>query len=274
MQPLRDGTVSSDLVQLDFVDFKAVGAAFNDMLRDQRYDVCEMALVAFMQAFERGSPVRMLPLVALGGFLHGSLYYNPARGPLSPHDLAHKRIGVRSYSQTTGVWLRGALVEQFGLNLDTVTWVTTDEAHVEGFNDPPNVHNLGTREQIGDLLMAGKVDAGILHPTQRAAAELQPLLAASDKATSDWFNRYRIVPVNHVVCVAPSVWQEPRLLAEVGTMFTNSYRVAGVADPIDRDPISYDRSYVLKAIEVASDLALRQRLIRSPFNATDAVLAF
>ncbi len=273
MRPLRDATVKPERAELEFVDFKAVGASFNDMLKDQRYDVCEMALVAFMQAVERGAPIRMLPVVALGGFVHRSIYYMPSRGPLTPFELADKRIGVRSYSQTTGVWARGVLAEQFGLDLTSPTWVATDDAHVAGFQDPSNVENLGTREAMGSLLLAGTVDAAVLHPTQRPAAEFAPLIADPEKAAADWFDRHRVVPANHVICVAPSVWNDPRLLEDVYSMFVRSYRAAGVPEANDRDPLSYDHPHLIKTVKVASDLALQQQLISAPFNAADAVIA-
>lgn len=273
MRALRDGTVRNDRVKLEFVEFRAVGAAFNDMLRDQRYDVCEMALVAFMQAVARGVPVRMLPVVALGGYVHGCIRYCPSEGPLVPAALAGKRVGVRSYSQTTGVWARGALAQQFGVDLQSVHWIATDGAHVEGFTDPANVTNLGTREQIGDLVLQGRVDAGILHPNQEAPAQLSPLIPDLDRWTADWFDRHRIVPVNHVVCVGPSVWQDADLVAELSTMFAASYRRANVPAPDDHIPVSYDRSRIVRAAAVASDLAQQQHLIDASFDAANAILA-
>lgn len=272
MQALRDRTVRSDRVEFEFTEFKAVGAAFNDMLLDQRYDVCEMALVAFMQAAERGVPVRMLPVVALGGFVHGCLYYHPGRGPLSPTALAGKRIGVRSYSQTTGVWARGILAEQYGLDIASATWVATDEAHVAGFEDPPYVHNLGTRQQVGDLLLDGTVDAGVLHPTQKPAPELAPLIPDPEGAARQWFGRHRIVPVNHVVCVAPRVWQDPALLAQVQEMLARSYRAAGVPAATDDHPVSYGHTHLTRALSLASDIACAQHLLGAPFRAQEGRL--
>ena len=39
-------------------------------------------------------------------------------------DLAGKRVGVRSYAQTTGLWIRGVLRHEYGVDLDKVTWMT------------------------------------------------------------------------------------------------------------------------------------------------------
>lgn len=274
MQLLREDTPLAGEPTFDFIEFKAVGAAFNDMLRDQRYDICEMALIAFMQAVSGGAQLRMLPVVALGGFVHDCIRYAPALGAQSPSRLAGKRIGVRAYSQTTAVWARGALTQQYGLDADSVQWVATDEAHVAGFEDPPNVKNLGTREAVGDLLEDGRADVGILHPTQVPAASLAPLIPDTKSATAAWFERYGVVPVNHVVCVGPKVWKDPLLAAQVQARFARAYAAAGLSNPDSQVAASYDRAMLLQAIRVASELALQQHLITEPFDADSALLKF
>ena len=54
-------------------------------------------------------------------------------------DLNGKRIGIRSYSVTTVTWVRGILQADFGLDVDSVKWVTFEDPHVKEFVDPPSV---------------------------------------------------------------------------------------------------------------------------------------
>lgn len=272
LQPLRDGAIESDLVTPEFVDFPAVGRAFNAMLEDQRYDVCEMALVAFLQAVERSVPIRMLPLVTLGGFVHEGIFFRPAAGSLSPYALAGTRIGVRSYSQTTGVWARALLEEQFGFDIKASTWITTDDAHVPGFTDPPCVRNLGTKGPVQELLSTGMVDAAILHPTHNPAADFAPLIDDAPRASEQWFEAHRSVPINHVICVGPSVWSDPRLVEEVYSLLTGSYRAAGVPAADDRDPVTYDAPRISGVIDLVSTLAARQGLVGPGLDVSQAVL--
>ena len=63
-------------------------------------------------------------------FQHPFIVYNAARGELRPGDLKGKRVGIRSYSVTTSMWLRGILANDYGVNIDSVRWVTFEEAHV------------------------------------------------------------------------------------------------------------------------------------------------
>ena len=75
----------------------------------------------------------------LARFQHGCMLYNAERGKLEPADLPGSRIGVRSYSQTTGVWMRGILENDYGVDLSRVQWVTFEDGHVAEAKDPPGV---------------------------------------------------------------------------------------------------------------------------------------
>ena len=81
---------------------------------------------------------------------------------LAPKDLEGKRVGVRSYSVTTGAWIRGILAEDYGVDLSRIQWVTFEEAHVAEFRDPPNVQRAPAGKDINAMLLAGELDAAIL----------------------------------------------------------------------------------------------------------------
>src|SRR5436853_6078687 len=99
---LKHGDITSDEVTLAFVDVKPINLAFKPMVREQQFDVCEMAIVTFVQAKAHGKPLVLLPAVMLGRFQHHCMLYNSERGPLAPTGLAGRRVGVRASSQTTG----------------------------------------------------------------------------------------------------------------------------------------------------------------------------
>src|SRR5256886_14854617 len=121
----------------DFADVKAPATAFKRVVRDMEFDVAELAIVTFLLAKAHGKPLVLLPAVVLGRFQHPYLVYNRARGHLAPSDLAGRRVGIRSYSVTTVTWLRGVLAEEWGVDLDRITWITFEEPHVAEFRDPP-----------------------------------------------------------------------------------------------------------------------------------------
>jgi 4,5-dihydroxyphthalate decarboxylase len=93
--------------KFDFVEVKGSAATFfKRVVRDLEFDVAEMAIMTHLIAKTHGKPYRMLPFVVLARFQHPYLVYNAARGDLKPEDLHGKRVGVRSYSVTTGAWIR------------------------------------------------------------------------------------------------------------------------------------------------------------------------
>src|SRR5438067_13935052 len=61
------------------------------------------AIVTYLQARTYNKALVLLPFVVTGNFHHKSIAYNAEKGDLTPADLAGRRVGVRTYSQTTGV---------------------------------------------------------------------------------------------------------------------------------------------------------------------------
>jgi 4,5-dihydroxyphthalate decarboxylase len=119
-----------------------------------------MAIATFMQAQHYGKQLVLLPVVLMNRFHHGSIVKR--RGaPLDARALAGTRIGVRAYTQTTGVWVRGILATEYGVDLDAITWVTTEAGHVAEYRDPPNVVRAPEGASLREMLVGGEIDAWI-----------------------------------------------------------------------------------------------------------------
>ena len=117
-QALKSGQIKSDRVALQLTEVNPVYKAFFMMVREQKFDVCEMALVTYLQAKAYGKPFMLMPATMMGRFQHGTMLYNSERGTLTPDKLEGRRIGVRSFAQTTGCWLRGILWKDYGVDLE------------------------------------------------------------------------------------------------------------------------------------------------------------
>src|SRR5262245_27921488 len=113
----RKGELTSSRVAFDFADVPQVANAFKRTVRNLEFDVSELAIVTFLMARAHGKPYVLLPAVVLGRFQHPFLVYNSARGELKPKDLNGKRVGIRSYSVTTSMWLRGILMNDHGVDI-------------------------------------------------------------------------------------------------------------------------------------------------------------
>ena len=160
-------------------------------------------------------------------FQHPLLVYNAERGTLSADELAGKRIGVRSYSVTTGAWLRSILAESHNLDPASVTWVTFEEAHVKEFVDPPNVERAADGKKLIDMLLAGEIDAAIVGDGMAPDPRIRTVLEDPAAAAAEWQRRHVATQINHMVVVREDLPREDA--REVYRMLEESRERAPVA---------------------------------------------
>jgi 4,5-dihydroxyphthalate decarboxylase len=231
---LKQGAIASDRIAFDFVDVDPVTRAFRRMTRAMEFDLCEMALTTHAQARAYGKPITALPVVLLRGLHHAALICrrdSPLRGPA---DLVGKRIGVRAWSQTTGVWVRGILQDEYDIAPDKMTWVTEEDAHVQEFVDPPFVQRIAAGQQLPAMLLSGEIDAGIALTID--AAQVRPVIPNADAAAAEWSYKAGVFPINHVVVVKDALLAEhPWLTDELMRQFAASREKSGEAVPYGID---------------------------------------
>ena len=129
-EPLKSGKLTSPLVNFDFVDVKIANQHFKAVVREAKYDVSELAIVTFLQAKTYGKPYVLMPAVAVSRGQLQTIAYDGARGAMTPKDIAGQKVGVRAYTQTTGAWVRGILQDDYGVDVNGITWVTTEDPHL------------------------------------------------------------------------------------------------------------------------------------------------
>src|ERR1700757_2125564 len=159
---LKAGAVSSDLVDLDFVEVKVANNLFKQVVRDAKYDVAELAIVTYLQAKAYGKPYVLVPAVLVSRGQHHTIACNAERGPLEPSDLGGKRVGVRAYTVTTGTWVRGILASDYGVDLDKVEWITFEDPHVAEYRDPGRIRRAPPGKELLPMLLDGELDAAVV----------------------------------------------------------------------------------------------------------------
>jgi 4,5-dihydroxyphthalate decarboxylase len=259
---LKNGHISSPQVALDIADIPQAFVAFKRVVRDLEFDVAELAIVTYLMARAHGKPYTLLPVVVLSRFQHPFLVYNATRGELRPGDLKGRRVGIRSYSVTTTMWLRGVLMNDYGLDLSTVKWITTEEAHVAEFKDPPTVERAPAGRDMLSMLMEGELDAMVLGDKTLKDPRLKRLIPDPEKAAQDWHARHRAIQINHMVVVRNSLSKSsPDAVREVYRMLKESKRLAPPPTPgeLDMTPIGLEANR--RNLEVAIDYVYQQRLI-------------
>src|SRR5882757_5023620 len=177
------------------------------------FDFAEVNIVTFLQARTYGKPYALIPATVVGrGQLH-TIAYNPERGELKASDLNGKTLGVRAFTQTTGVWVRGSL-----------KWVTFEEGHVAEYADPPNVRRAPEGKQLVQMLLDGEIAAAIVgdkFPDPR----LKPLIPEPEAANRQWSESHGGVPINHMLVIREALAKSrPDVVREVYRLFLQAKR--------------------------------------------------
>ena len=233
-------------------------SAFKRTVRNLEFDVSEMAIMTHLIAKAHGKPYRLLPFVVLARYQHPFLVYNAARGTLAPEDLHGKRVGVRSYSVTTGAWIRHILAEDHRVDISRINWVTFEEPHVAEFRDPPNVQRAPAGKAILDMLRAGEIDAAIAGAIPKDE-NLRPVIADPEAAGRRWSEKHGAIQLNHLVVVKNSVSRD--MADEVYRLLVESKKAAG-----DPPMLPHGLEANRRNLEVAIDCAYKQALIPRRFS--------
>jgi 4,5-dihydroxyphthalate decarboxylase len=237
---LKDGSITSDSVAFDFVEYSPANKGFKPMVREGAFDVSEMAIVTYLMAKSVGKPMVLLPDVVVSRF--------------QPGDLNGKRVGIRSFTTTTGAWLRGILANEHGVDLDSIDWVTFEDAHVAEYRDPTKRAPAG--KEIVQMPIDGELDAVLGEKSDHP--DLKPLFPDRSKEELSWSAKYAVVPINHMVVVKQELSeQNPDAVREVHRLLLEAAKHA---------KSSFPDHNIRRSLMMIIDYAVQQGLIPRAFT--------
>ncbi|GAA3442704.1 ABC transporter substrate-binding protein [Planomonospora venezuelensis] len=235
-----------DGYKVEPVEVKPIIAAYRRMIRDLEFDVCELAPVSYLMARQEGVPLTAIPVFLNRRFHHEDVQCAAYSGIRVPRDLEGRKVGVRAYTVSTGVWVRGVLSEEYGVAHEKITWVVDDDDHVEG-RVPANVERVTDSRSLGELLRAGEIDAALTGNagTGRAGApranwtaaqqdtgDSYPLFPDAEVLSADWYLRTGIYPLHSVIAIRSDlVEHDPGLSTALYAALAESKRRHLAADP-------------------------------------------
>jgi 4,5-dihydroxyphthalate decarboxylase len=208
------------------------------MVRGLEFDISEMAFSTYLCARAYHKPITALPVFLLRRFEHGGIVYNVKSGIQSPLDLHGRRVGVRSYTLTPGVWIRGILQSAYGVDPHQVQWVMFGDEHVAEYVAPANVTPAPAGRDMVSMLCAGEIDAAI-GVRAAEAPELKPLISEARHAAITYFKQTGIYPISHLVVVKDTLLHaHPWLAEELFALFTaaKEHYLGGLRGGVQQDP--------------------------------------
>jgi 4,5-dihydroxyphthalate decarboxylase len=163
-EQLTSGAVPLPGYDVEFPGISPIIAAFRRMVRHLEFDICELAPTTYLVAREAGVEITALPVFLTREFHFTNIVCGAGSGIEKPADLEGRRVGVRAYTVSTGVWARSLLRTEFGVDPNAITWIVDDEEHVESYTLPPNVIRAPRSASIASLFAAGEIDAAFTGP--------------------------------------------------------------------------------------------------------------
>jgi len=174
---------------------------------------------------------------------------------------------VRSWSVTTGMWIRSILAEDHGVDCGRVAWVTFEEAHLADLRDPPNVERAPAGQDMVAMLLAGELDAAIVAERALSDARLKSVIPDPAAAAEAWRAKHGALQINHMVTVKESLLRsDPDAVREVWRLLAESRAAAGAPE---LNPFGWEANR--RNLEVAAERVFRQELVARRYTADELI---
>ena len=251
VRPIMDGQVGipGARVSFHYEDIYAVNKyAFGT---DQKYEVTELGLIPFITKFANNDfrGYSLIPVFISRIFRHRNVFVHADSGIEKPEDLRGRRVGTPGYGMSANTWIRGFLLEEYGVKADDMQWIETMKSSDKGalnasgwsaFEDgkspyffpddfplvqgPPGIDE-------SELLLNGDCDALITAITPKAFLDGNPkikrLFPDVRAAEQAYFKKTGLFPIMHVVGVRiNAIEANPELPKAVFQMYSEAKKIA------------------------------------------------
>src|SRR5262245_30224922 len=242
------------------------------MVRQVEFDVCELAPTTYIIARAYNAPFVALPIFVMRRFHHSGLLVRPDAGIAEPKDLEGKKVGMRAYSVTTGVWTRGILIDEYGLDSSQVTWVVDDEEHVTQLKLPENVIHAPPGRSLAAMMAEGEIQAGFdanagigragppvagWNTANVPKVDYPDLFPNPEELEAEWFRRTGIYPMHGTIVVKEAVLKQHSFVARSLFDAFNTAKAQWLAGLRAGKAVAADKKY-LDLMKIVGDDPLPQ----------------
>lgn len=217
---LLEGRIQPDGIDLNYLNMP-VEETFFRMLRYQEFDCAEMSLSSYaVSLFKEKRHFIAIPIFPSRFFRHSCIYVNTKSGIREPKDLIGKTVGNPEYQMTAPVWIRGILQDEYGVPVDTQTYLTGGEEEPNRSEKlkldlPPNikVKPIGPNDTLAAMLRDGSIDAfytARMPSSYKAGGlgDVRRLFEEYMEVEQAYYRKTRIFPIMHTVVIKRGIYEQ------------------------------------------------------------------
>ncbi|HXG51891.1 MAG TPA: ABC transporter substrate-binding protein [candidate division Zixibacteria bacterium] len=210
IRALKEGTVKPDGIELTVLTDMTSDVRHWRMLRNREFDVAELSMSNYLIAWLRGLPFTAIPVFLHRRFRHSFVFVNTSGSVRKPADLIGRRVGLRNFSATANLWVRGILEHEYGVPHRKIEWLKQDEEEVD-FTPPPDLslRRVPPGKNVETMLLDGELDA-LIHPELiRPILDNDPrvgrLFPNYKELEVDYYRRTGIFPIMHTTAIKQEI---------------------------------------------------------------------
>lgn len=206
LQPIARGEVEAKDLDIQWIT-EGSKHRHDRMYHGREFDACEFSMAGYIVARARGLDwMQAIPYFSRRMFAHHYCFVRAGSGIARPADLRGRRIGIRTYENSLAVAAKGMFAHDYGLPLESVTWVCINNELVG--THPPSTIRVEQIEQgrkLEDLLVAGEIDASVEPELPKGwlsgDGKLARLFPEFERDEREYYRRTRVFPLMHPIVV-------------------------------------------------------------------------
>ncbi len=231
-RPLWDGRVNTTEPNLKVVPFENDGERHRRFL-DGDFDAAELSLALYLALKSGGAPLAAIPVFPNRRFRYSFIYVREDSPIREPAGLKGAAVGVPSYLNTCGLWVRGLLADEYGIKTRDIKWKVMRKEAVE-FTPPAGavVEEFRGDEKLRSRLKSGEVEA-LITPDVITGGGIRRLFSGTKELEKNYYRRTGIFPINHAVVIREDrVRDDPSLPRRLYDAWDEAKRLA-LEDDVD-----------------------------------------
>jgi 4,5-dihydroxyphthalate decarboxylase len=259
------------------------------MMASLEFDVCELSMASYLLSRDqRAHPFIAIPVFPHRRFRHGYIFVNASSGIKTAKALEGRKVGLRTWQTTAGLWTRGILEEYYGVDITKIHWVRQDPEDIP-FDMPPefSATTVEKGQNVNDMCVNGELDALIFPEIpssfKKGDPRIRRLFPNVKEEEIRFFKDTGYFPIMHTVVITDEVlarypWVGQAMLKAFRQSKELAYErmedprrisLAWVRDLIEeqreimgRDPWPYELPANRKALEAMIRYSHRQGMIK------------